>query len=73
VIGHCARLSVTAHMADVFEQGGDGGQDLARGLWRCWPPALPVRPLYALDAPVKASSMPSLGGVQGGQVVYRPA
>jgi formate--tetrahydrofolate ligase len=49
----CARLGVAVHVADVFGRGGEGGEDLARGLL-----ALLARersafaPLYALDDPI---------------------
>ena len=49
----CARLGVAVHVADVFGRGGEGGEELARGLL-----ALLARersafaPLYALDDPI---------------------
>jgi formate--tetrahydrofolate ligase len=55
VLDRCAILGVPAHVADVFGRGGEGGEDLARGLLKLLDsePSAFV-PLYPLDAPVKA-------------------
>ncbi len=55
VFEHCAALGIRAHVADVFDKGGDGGLDLARGLLDLLATERSAfAPLYALDEPVKA-------------------
>jgi formate--tetrahydrofolate ligase len=55
VLDFCARLGVRAHVADIFGKGGDGGQDLARGLLALLAAERSTfAPLYALDQPIKA-------------------
>jgi len=54
VLDRCATLGVPAHVADVFDRGGEGGEDLARGLLKLLDSERSAfAPLYALDAPVK--------------------
>ena len=74
VIDHCARLGVAAHVADVFEKGGDGGQDLARGLLALLASGLSrFAPLYPLDASVKAKLDVIARRVYGADGVVYPA
>jgi len=55
VLDRCATLGVPAHVADVFDRGGEGGEDLARGLLKLLDSERSAfAPLYPLDAPVKA-------------------
>jgi formate--tetrahydrofolate ligase len=55
ITGHCADLGVRAEVADVFRQGGAGGEALARALTEVLArePSR-FRPLYDWAAPVKA-------------------
>jgi len=54
VLDRCATLGVPAYVADVFGRGGEGGEDLARGLLKLLDSERSAfAPLYALDAPVK--------------------
>src|SRR5499427_8475365 len=54
VLDRCAALGVSAYVADVFGQGGAGGEDLARGLVKLLESERPdFAPLYPLDAPIK--------------------
>ena len=55
VLDHCAGLGIRGCVADIFEKGGDGGQDLARTLLELLASERSAfTPLYALDQPVKA-------------------
>ena len=74
VIDHCAGLGVAAHVADIFEQGGEGGQELARGLLTLLA-SEPSRfaPLYPLDQPVKAKLDAIARRVYGADGVVYPA
>jgi len=55
VLDRCGRLGVQAYVADVFGRGGEGGEDLARGLLKLLETERSAfAPLYPLDAPVKA-------------------
>jgi len=55
VLDRCGRLGVPAHVADVFVRGGEGGEDLARGLLKLLASERSAfAPLYPLDAPIKA-------------------
>jgi formate--tetrahydrofolate ligase len=55
VFDRCAALGVPAYVADVFGRGGEGGEDLARGLLKLIETERSAfEPLYPLDAPVKA-------------------
>jgi formate--tetrahydrofolate ligase len=54
VLDRCAALGVSAYVADVFGQGGAGGEDLARGLVKLLESERSgFTPLYSLDAPIK--------------------
>src|SRR5882724_582427 len=54
VFDRCATLGVPAYVADVFGRGGEGGEDLARGLLKLLETERSAfEPLYPLDAPVK--------------------
>jgi len=54
VLDRCATLGVPAYVADVFGRGGEGGEDLARGLLKLLDSERSAfAPLYPLDAPVK--------------------
>src|SRR5215813_13124912 len=53
-LDRCAALGVSAYVADVFGQGGAGGEDLARGLVKLLESERSdFTPLYPLDAPIK--------------------
>ncbi|MDO8479774.1 MAG: formate--tetrahydrofolate ligase [Candidatus Rokubacteria bacterium] len=55
VLDRCGRLGVQAYVADVFGRGGEGGEDLARGLLKLLETERSAfAPLYPLDASVKA-------------------
>jgi formate--tetrahydrofolate ligase len=55
VLDRCATLGVPAYVADVFARGGEGGEDLARGLLKLLDGERSAFvPLYPLDLPVKA-------------------
>jgi formate--tetrahydrofolate ligase len=55
VLDRCGTLGVPAYIADVFSRGGEGGEDLARGLLKLLETDRSAfEPLYPLDAPVKA-------------------
>jgi formate--tetrahydrofolate ligase len=55
VLDRCGTLGVPAYVADVFGRGGEGGEDLARGLLKLLESERSAfAPLYPLDAPVKA-------------------
>jgi len=55
VLDRCGILGVPAYVADVFGRGGEGGEDLARGLLKLLESERSAfAPLYSLDAPVKA-------------------
>src|SRR5262245_60867213 len=55
VLDRCAALGVSAYVADVFGQGGEGGEDLARGLLKLLESEpSDFAPLYPLDAPIKS-------------------
>ena len=55
VFDRCGTLGVPAYVADVFGRGGEGGEDLARGLLKLLESERSAfAPLYPLDAPVKA-------------------
>ena len=54
-LDRCAALGVSAYVADVFGQGGEGGEDLARGLLKLLESERSdFAPLYPLDAPIKS-------------------
>jgi formate--tetrahydrofolate ligase len=54
VLDRCGTLGVPAYIADVFGRGGEGGEDLARGLLKLLETERSAfEPLYALDATVK--------------------
>jgi len=54
VVDRCATLSVPVYVADVFGAGGEGGEDLARGLLKVLEAERSAfEPLYPLDATVK--------------------
>ena len=61
-------------MADIFEKGGDGGQDLARALRELLASERSAfAPLYALEEPVKAKLETIATQVYGADgVVYSP-
>src|SRR6266853_158872 len=49
----CRRLGVEVHVADVFGRGGEGGEQLARGLQKLLATERSgFQPLYALDDPI---------------------
>jgi formate--tetrahydrofolate ligase len=49
----CRRLGVDVHVADVFGRGGEGGEELARGLQKLLATERSgFQPLYALDDPI---------------------
>ena len=55
VLDRCGALGVPAYIADVFGRGGEGGEDLARGLLKLLETERSAfAPLYPLDTPVKA-------------------
>ncbi len=55
IVGHCAALDVRAVVADVFQRGGAGGEDLGRALDELLArEPTRFRPLYDWSAPVKA-------------------
>jgi formate--tetrahydrofolate ligase len=55
VLDRCGTLGVPAYVADVFGRGGEGGEDLARGLLKLLESERSAfAPLYPLDTPVKA-------------------
>src|SRR3989442_1103038 len=55
VLDFCDRLGVSAYVADVFGRGGEGGEDLARGLLKLLGSERSAfTPLYPLDASIKA-------------------
>jgi formate--tetrahydrofolate ligase len=55
VLDRCGTLGVPAYVADVFGRGGEGGEDLARGLLKLLESERSAfAPLYPLDASVKA-------------------
>ncbi len=55
VLDFCGRLGVSAYVADVFGRGGEGGEDLARGLLKLLGSERSTfTPLYPLDASIKA-------------------
>jgi len=55
VLDRCGTLGVPAYVADAFGRGGEGGEDLARGLLKLLESERSAfAPLYPLDAPVKA-------------------
>jgi len=55
VLDRCRTLGVPAYVADVFGRGGEGGEDLARGLLKLLDSERSAfAPLYPLDTPVKA-------------------
>lgn len=55
VLDRCGTLGVPAYVADVFGRGGEGGEDLARGLLKLLETERSAfAPLYPLDASVKA-------------------
>jgi formate--tetrahydrofolate ligase len=54
VVDRCATLGVPVYVADVFGAGGEGGEDLARGLLKVLEAEQSAfEPLYPLDAAVK--------------------
>jgi formate--tetrahydrofolate ligase len=54
VLDRCAALEVPAYVADIFGQGGQGGEDLARGLLKLLDSERSdFTPLYSLDASIK--------------------
>ncbi len=54
VVDRCATLGVPVYVADVFGAGGEGGEDLARGLLKVLEAERSAfEPLYPLDATVK--------------------
>jgi formate--tetrahydrofolate ligase len=70
----CAALGVRAHAADVFGRGGEGGEDLARGLLDLLAsePAS-FTPLYGLGEPVRAKIETIATRVYGADgVAYSP-
>jgi formate--tetrahydrofolate ligase len=73
VIDHCARLGVAAHVADVFGQGGAGGEDLGAGLLKLLEAERSgFTPLYPLEAPVKDKLHAIATRVYGADgIVYR--
>jgi len=55
VMDRCASLGVAAYVADIFAQGGEGGEDLARGLLKLLDSERSsFEPLYPLDASIKS-------------------
>ena len=55
VFDRCGTLGVPVQVAEVFARGGEGGEDLARGLLKLLETERSAfAPLYPLDAPVKA-------------------
>jgi formate--tetrahydrofolate ligase len=55
VLDRCAVLGVPAHVADVFGQGGAGGEDLARGLLKLLDSERSdFAPLYPLETSIKS-------------------
>ena len=54
VFDRCGTLGVPVHVADVFGRGGEGGEDLARGLLKLLETERSeFAPFYPLDTPVK--------------------
>jgi formate--tetrahydrofolate ligase len=55
VFDRCGTLGVPVHVADVFGRGGEGGEDLARGLLKLLETERSAfAPLYPLDSSVKS-------------------
>ena len=71
---YCARLGVRCAVADIFEKGGDGGQDLARAVQELLASERSeFTPLYALEEHVKAKLETIATRVYGADgVVYSP-
>jgi len=73
VLDRCATLGVPAHVADVFDRGGEGGEDLARGLLKLLDSERSAfAPLYPLDAPVKAKLLTIATRIYGADGVDYP-
>jgi formate--tetrahydrofolate ligase len=73
VLDRCGRLGVPAHVADIFARGGEGGEDLARGLLKLLASEHSAfAPLYPLDAPVKAKLETIATRVYGADGVQYP-
>jgi formate--tetrahydrofolate ligase len=54
VLDRCAALEVPAYVADIFGEGGEGGEDLARGLLKLLDSERSAfTPLYPLEASIK--------------------
>ena len=54
VLDRCGALEVPAYVADIFGQGGEGGEDLARGLLKLLDSERSVfTPLYPLEASIR--------------------
>jgi formate--tetrahydrofolate ligase len=73
VLDRCGTLGVPAYVADVFGRGGEGGEDLARGLLKLLESERSAfTPLYPLDAPVKAKLLTIATRIYGADGVDYP-
>jgi formate--tetrahydrofolate ligase len=73
VLDRCGTLGVPAYVADVFGRGGEGGEDLARGLIKLLETERSAfAPLYPLDASVKAKLLTIATRIYGADGVEYP-
>ena len=73
VLDRCGTLGVPAYVADVFGRGGEGGEDLARGLLKLLESERSAfAPLYPLDASVKAKLLTIATRIYGAEGVEYP-
>jgi formate--tetrahydrofolate ligase len=73
VFDRCGTLGVPVHVADVFRRGGEGGEDLARGLLKLLETERSAfAPLYPLDTPVKAKLLTIATRIYGADGVDYP-
>ena len=73
VFDRCGTLGVPVHVADVFGRGGEGGEDLARGLLKLLETERSAfAPLYPLDTPVKAKLLTIATRIYGADGVDYP-
>ncbi|MBI1728656.1 MAG: formate--tetrahydrofolate ligase, partial [Candidatus Rokubacteria bacterium] len=72
-LDRCGTLGVPAYVADVFGRGGEGGEDLARGLLKLLESERSAfAPLYPLDASVKAKLLTIATRIYGAAGVEYP-
>jgi formate--tetrahydrofolate ligase len=70
----CRRLGVEVHVADVFGRGGEGGEELARGLQKLLATERSgFQPLYALDDPITVKLDTIARRIYGADGVEYPA